>query len=352
MPADAQGPFLERLDAEARGLLLSVARQVSFLKGAQLVRHGEPAHGAWLLREGSAEAAVLMPGGESLIVAQLAAGSVFGEMALLDHGACTATVMATANVDGWFVERNDFRALVAQRHPAALRIQHAITLILAGKLRQLNAKVLACPSAEDRPARDAGATGDPLESAVRSTRAAFDWRSFLPRLATFEGFDAGEIDDVAAAGRLVELPRGAPVFLAGQPAGASFLVVRGAVEVVARHAPFERRLAVLGPGQLFGFMSMLEGLPHGVACYAREPALLLEITRPGFEALYMGGDPVSTKLHRAVHRSLLGSLAQTNRRLTRLISELRLSLAHEQHAGLSAAYHGQLVAGEQAPGRP
>jgi CRP-like cAMP-binding protein len=346
MSADAQGPFLERLDAEARDLLLSVARQVSFMKGARLVRHGEPARGAWLLREGLAEAVVMMPGGEALTVAQLAAGSVFGEMALLDHGACTATVSAVANVDGWFVDRDDFRALVAQRHPAALRIQHAITLVLSDKLRQLNAKVLACPSAEDRPARDAGMAGDPLEGVARSMRAAFDWRSFLSRLPMFEGFDANEVGDVADSGSLVERPRGAPVFVAGQQAGASFLIVRGAVEVIGRHGPFERRLAVLGPGQLFGFMSMLEGQPHGVSCYARESALLLELTRPRFEALYMGTNPIATKLHRAVHRNLLGSLAQTNRRLTRLISQLRLSAALEQHAELSAAYHGQLVAGE------
>jgi CRP/FNR family transcriptional regulator len=131
------------------------------------------------------------------------------------------------------------------------------------------------------------------------------------------------------------------VFLAGQAAAAAFLIVRGAVEVVGRHGGSERRLAVLGPGQLFGFMSMLEGLPHGVSCYARESALLLELVRPRFEALYLNPDPVATKMHRAVHRNLLGSLAQTNRRLTRLISQLRLSAAH---AELSAAYHGQLVA--------
>jgi CRP-like cAMP-binding protein len=89
---------------------------------------------------------------------------------------------------------------------------------------------------------------------------------------------------------------------------------------------------------------MLEGLPHGVSCYARESALLLELTRPRFEALYLGAGPVATKLHRTVHRSLLGSLAQTNRRLTRLISQLRLAAAHGQHAELAAAYHGQLVA--------
>ena len=111
-------PFLERLDAEARDLLLSVARQVSFMQGSQLVRHGDPARGAWLLREGSAEAVVTLPGGDSLSVAQLGAGGVFGEMALIDHGTCTATVVAKGNVDGWFVERDDFRALVASRDAA------------------------------------------------------------------------------------------------------------------------------------------------------------------------------------------------------------------------------------------
>ena len=338
-------PFLDRLDPEARQLLLSVARQVSFMKGAQLVRHGEPARGAWLVREGSAEAVVTLPGGESLAVAQLRAGSVFGEMALLVHGACTATVSATANLDGWFVEREDFRALVAQRHPAALRIQHAITLILSDKLRQLNARVLACASPEDRPARMEHAARDPLEGIPRSRHARFDWRGFLSRLALFEGFDESEIDEVAGRGKLVELPRGAAVFVAGQEAAASFLVVRGAAEMVARGSAMERRVAVLGPGQLFGFMSMLEDLAHGVSAYAREPALLLEITKPRFESLYMQAGPVATRLHRAIHRSLLGSLAQTNRRLTRLISQTRFGARTGESAALSAVYHGQIVAG-------
>ncbi len=43
MTALLPSPFLDRLDAEARELLLSVARQVSFMKGAQLVRpNGRP----------------------------------------------------------------------------------------------------------------------------------------------------------------------------------------------------------------------------------------------------------------------------------------------------------------------
>ena len=344
MSAIAPRPFLDRLDPEARALLMSVARQVSFMKGAQLVRHGDPAKGAWLLREGSAEAMVTLPGGDTLSVALLEAGSVFGEMALLDQGACTATVSANVNLDGWFVDREDFRALVAQRHPAALRIQHAITLILADKLRHLNARVLACASVEDRPAREEGATLDPLEGVARSRHTRFDWRGFLPRLALFEGFEQGEIDEVAAPGKLVELPRGAAVFLVGQPASSSFLIVRGAAEMIARRGVTERRIAVLGPGQLFGFMSMLEGLAHGVSGYAREPSVLLEISKASFESVYLQAGPVATKLHRALQRSLLGSLAQTNRRLTRLISQTRIGPQTIESAALSAAYHGQLVA--------
>jgi len=345
MPGNFPAPFLERLDAEARELLLSVARQVSFVKGSQLVRHGEPARGAWLLREGSAEAFVTLPGGEALSVAKLGAGSVFGEMALFDQGSCTATVSASVNLDGWFVDRDDFRALVAQRHPAALRIQHAITLILSDKLRHLNARVLACASDEDRLARAEDPSRDPLEGMPRSRHARFDWRGFLPRLALFEGFDPSEIDEVAGLGKLVDLPRGAAVFVTGQAAGASYLVVRGAAEMIARRDDVERRVAILGPGQLFGFMSMLEGLAHGVSAYAREEALLLEIPKARFEPAYMQAGPVATKLHRALQRSLLGSLAQTNRRLTRLISLARSGARAAEGASLTAAYHGQLVAG-------
>ena len=351
MPTAASVSFFDRLDVEAREALLSVARQVSFVKGARMVRHGEHARGAWILREGAAEASVMLPGGEPLTVGRFGSGSVFGEMALLNHGTCTATVTATSNLDGWFVERDDFRALVAQRSAVALRIQRTITLVLAEKLRELNAQVLACESPEDRPARAEDPSIDPIADAVRSRQTNFSWRDYLPRLPLFEGLDELEIDEVVAEGRLVDLARDAAVFVAGGKAEAAFVVVRGAVEVAARRGRLQRRIAVLGPGQLFGFMSLLEERPHGVSAYARETLLLLELPRPGFESLYMGNGSVAAKLHRAVQSSLLTSLGQTNRQLTRLISLGRLAdtAGRREFASdsgvLSAAYHGQIVTG-------
>jgi len=335
--------FLERLDGEARDLLLAVARPVSHAKGERLMRHNDPSHGAFIVKDGAAEATVRLPGGEILSVARFGAGAVFGEMALVERGTCTATVAATEKITGWFIERDDFRSLVAQRVPAALRIQHALALVLSDKLRELNAKVLEVAAAEDKPARKSNGH-DPLGHVTRHKKASFDFAPFLPHLPIFEGFDAAEIAEVTNVAHVLELPRGHKVFSIGQPSTAVFIVVRGAVKIRAHHAHRERRMAILGPGQLLGYMSLLEKIPHGSDAVVREDALLLEIPAKDFESLYFGNSAASTKLHRVIQKSLLLSLGHTNRHLTRLISQAKLRGAEKEGIELEKAYGGQITA--------
>jgi CRP-like cAMP-binding protein len=344
-PGDAHKAFLERLDDAARNLLLSVARPVSFARGARLVRAGEDARGAYVLREGAAEASVVLPGGERLVVAKLGPGNLFGEMALFERGTTTATVSATAGVEAWFLDRDDFRALAAQRTLEAQALQHALTLVLMGKLRAINARVMEAAAPEDRPAARREAP-DPLAGVKRPRKAPFDAKPFFALLPVFEGFDETEIAEVLEASTWLELPRGHDVFCVGQPADAAFIVLRGAVEIIASHARRERRMALFGPGQLLGYMSLLEGGAHGSTARVREQALLLEIPRASFEALYFGTRPASAKLHRAIQRSLLASLGQTNRHLTRLISLARLRGAEKEGDRLETALGGQIVSAE------
>jgi len=335
--------FLDRLDSEARDLLLAVARPITHAKGERLIRYGDPSRGAYLLKDGSCEATVLLPGGEKLTVAKLDAGGVFGEMALVERGTCTATVTATTKLNGWFIERDDFRSLVAQRVPAALRVQHALTLALSDKLRQLNAKVLEIAAPEDRPKAAAAPAADPLAKVKRTKKAEFEVRPFLPHLPIFEGFDAAEIDEILAAGGLLELPRGHAVFFHGQASSAVYIVIRGAVEIRARHDARERRMAVLGPGQILGYMSALEKGSHGSDAAVCEEALLLEIAGKDFERIYFGSSPASSKLRRAIQGTLLVSLGQTNRHLIRLISLARLRSADEESEALERVLASQIV---------
>ena len=340
--------FLETLDPESRDLLLSVASPVSYVAGTMLVRHGEAARGAYLLRLGTAEATVTLPGGERLAVGKLEAGGIFGEMALVEAGTCMATIRATSHVDGWFIANEDFRALASQRHPAAIRVQHALTLALAEKLGALNAQLLACPAPEDRPARPVRTGIDPLASVERVRRATFAAEAFLPRLPFFERFSAAEIDEVAAAATYVELPRGHAIFAAGAPAANAFVVVRGAAEIISIAGERERRIAIAGPGQLLGYVGVLRERAHASHAFAREATVLLDFPADTFREIYFGASRASALLRHGVQRSLLGALERTNRSLSRLLSQGKLAASAREGRQLEKALRERLA--ETAPG--
>jgi len=316
---------------------------VSYLAGARLVRQGEGSRGAFLLRTGEVEAQVALPGGGMLTVARLRDGDVFGEMALIDNGVCSASVVARTNVDGWFIERGDFRALVASRDQAALEAQRAITKLLAEKLRALNAKVEERAAAEIFPLKKYEA-----QDSSGNKKPGFDWRAFLPILPFFEGFDDYEIEDLVAGAVARELPRGATLFAAGQPADACYLVVRGAVEVLHQREGKERRIALAGPGELVGYLAVIEGQSqpkggrHTASARVRESACVLELSAERFLAHYNGESGTAVRLQHAIHRNLLRSLGRTNTQLTRLITHARLAERGDEARELETALHGQI----------
>jgi CRP/FNR family transcriptional regulator, cyclic AMP receptor protein len=331
------------LDSAVTEALRRIARTASFATGEALMRQGEAARGAFLLESGEVEAQVALPGGGELPVARIGPGSLLGEMALLEQGIVSATVVAQSPVLAQFIERDDFRALVKQRDAAVFKVQHAVTMVLVEKLRALNARVLACDVPEDLADVDEPA-GDPLAGVPRSAGASFDYRRFLPILPIFREFTGEDIERVAARAGLLELPRGHAILRAGEPVGASWIIVRGAVEVSARSGTRRRRIAILGPGQWLGAMSQLGGGAHGASAVARENSLLLEIGRAEFDALYRAGDATSAKIQHAIHASLLQSLRRTNNQLSRLISQARIRgrRGAVRVEDLQSALYGQL----------
>ena len=318
--------------------LLGLAHAMHFARGARLVRQGEASRGAFLVRSGRVAAQVAMPGGGTLAVAELGEGEVFGEMALIERGVCSATVVALTDVEALFIEREEFRAMVASRDGAALETQRAITRVLAAKLRALNAKVREHPAEEDRPPREV-----PAVDLTASTEPSFDWRGFLPVLRFFEGFDERDIAGILAIARPMELARGMWLFAAGQPADRCFVVVRGAVEVLSRLGGLERRVTLAGPGELVGYLAVLERAKHAASARVRETAVLLEFPGEAFIATYEGESRLAVKLQHAIHRSLLRSLARTNNQLSRLISAARLRGADAEGRALEKARGSQVV---------
>jgi CRP-like cAMP-binding protein len=307
--------------SEIEGVLCACER-VRFEPGASLMRQGQPADSAFILESGAADVMTRLPGGGEAGVATLGPGSVIGEMALLDSGLRSATVVAREPVAGYFLERDGFHMMLAQRNRAAFTIQGRITRTLCRRLRELNARIVASDAPESvAPAADA--TGVSPGTPQRG-RSSFDYRAFLPVLPLFRSFSTAEIETFSGLVEVLELGRGQLLFRQGEAAAAFYVVVRGAVEITGAQNGLRHRVGVLGPGRLCGVNALIEGRPRSLSAVARERATLLEIGKAAFDRLFTGDDRVAAKFQNAINHELLQSLARTNNHLTRLISQSRI----------------------------
>ena len=305
--------------AEIEGILC-ISRYVAFAPGTYLMRQGKAADGVFIVESGTAEVMTALPGGGELTLASANAGSVLGEMALLEAGVRSATVIARTPVEGYWIDREGFRMLLAQRNPAVFTMQGHITLSLCRKLRELNASIVASEPPTDNARTPAGRAAPPVERGS----CHFDYRAFLPLLPVFRGLDAEDVEEMTAHAAVLEAPRGAVLAEQGTASTACYIVVRGAIEVSAQHGPGRHRIGILGPGRLCGHMGLLDGVLHTTTLAAREHSTVLEMAKPEFERLYNGCERINAKFRDAINRNLLEALAHTNNHLTRLISQARI----------------------------
>jgi CRP/FNR family cyclic AMP-dependent transcriptional regulator len=98
-------------------------------------------------------------------------------------------------------------------------------------------------------------------------------------------------DDVLshlASTLVVETPEpGQVLFREGDPAAAMYVVMSGEVEVLKRsRSGVEARVAVLGPSDWFGEMSIVDIQPRSATVRALAPGRLVRITPSELDALY------------------------------------------------------------------
>ncbi len=322
-------PLFAGLDPRELEDFLRIFRRASFDMDACLVRQGQQADSAFILESGAAEVVTALPGGGQAVVAELGPGSVLGEMALLDSGVRSATVIARVPTTGYLVERDSFRTLLAQCSPAVFKVQRCITLTLCQRLRALNARIVASsvPGNGSVPPHTAVAAAQtPL---AQRSQCAFDYRAFLPMLPVFRRFSAEDIDALTAQAEVFDLPRGQTIFNEGDASLACYIVVRGAIEITAAADGRRRRIGILGPGRLCGVLALIDGQPHSMTALAREHATLMEIERAAFARIYDDHTQLAARFHDAINQELLQALARTNNHLTRLISQARIRARHD-----------------------
>jgi|SRR5688572_16104118 len=109
----------------------------------------------------------------------------------------------------------------------------------------------------------------------------------LRNIGLFGALPERVLEDLAAELLVVELPAGTYVFREGEAASCMFVLVQGDVEVLKKsRGGLDSRVAVLGPGDWFGEMSIIDVQPRSATVLTVSPTRLVKITAADLDRLY------------------------------------------------------------------
>ncbi len=123
----AEVPLFAELSGRQRRKVASLARIRRFTDGAPLVRVGQAAAALYVVLDG--KVSVRRPGSRALT---LGIGSIVGELALLDGGTRTATVVAQGDVVTLAIPASRFRTLLRSEPTIAIGIAEELARRLRG----------------------------------------------------------------------------------------------------------------------------------------------------------------------------------------------------------------------------
>jgi len=119
--------LFELLSDEDREALAAVVDSIHVPGGQTLFEAGHPGESLFVVRSGEVELFIRDNTGQKIVLTNAIEGDLFGELALLDRGARTATAIALADSELLELDRDDL-LLLFQRHPdSAVSMLAAVT---------------------------------------------------------------------------------------------------------------------------------------------------------------------------------------------------------------------------------
>ncbi|MFM8305171.1 MAG: cyclic nucleotide-binding domain-containing protein [Actinomycetota bacterium] len=124
--------FSECTDGELERIA-ALVRVAQVPAGQVVVREGDPGSEFYIIASGTARVTV----GDDRAVADVGAGSFFGEMALLDGGERVATVTAATELDLLVLDRREFNDMLAVAMPT---VAPKLLTVVGRRIRELEAR--------------------------------------------------------------------------------------------------------------------------------------------------------------------------------------------------------------------
>ncbi len=278
--------------------------------GDVLWREGDAAQAMLLIIDGRVSVSLPLPGGRTVELTSLGPGEMLGEVPLLDGGRHFGTASVTEPATLLMLGRADFAALLSRRHPTAFALKRRIARVACARLR-IHLAGLAATLGDDPPATAP-------EPNVELEFCGPPDSGYIRRMATFREFDSLALWGFLTAGRYARCAAGRTLIAEGSASDACYVTINGAVEKVITRGDRRIRVGLAGPGQAFGYESLVDGGQSPVTASTRERTLLLVLPREPFERLFHGETAGSHVFLDVIHRDLVAALRQAVRPHARL----------------------------------
>jgi CRP-like cAMP-binding protein len=148
-----------------------------------------------------------------------------------------------------------------------------------------------------------------------------DIASVLFSSPRFKDFHAQDVADLSAALAPRALAGSEVLFKEGDPATEAYVIASGHL-ALTRNDRTGRPLPVvrLGPGEVLGFMALVENRPRSATATAEGPAQVLVLPRAAFMLLYESKAPISLRFQRLIGRLLAEDVREvTNRVVAKML---------------------------------
>jgi CRP-like cAMP-binding protein len=139
--------------------------------------------------------------------------------------------------------------------------------------------------------------------------------SHLAKYSPFRTFDGNDLQALGTVGEEKIVKKDDLIFDEDSQGDSMYIIKTGAVKILKKVKNHENTIAVLNPGEFFGEMALLDGLPRSAAVRATSDAELFMITQEGYQRLRREKPHTALKLMDIIIKVLSNRLRQANKNL-------------------------------------
>ena len=130
----AEVPMFELMDEQERASLCNLLETAHFDKGDTLFKFGDAGDCMYIVRHGAIQVYVENYEGEKIILRQMEAGDIVGDISMFDGGPRTATAVAVEDTEALSLDRDGLLELVSKHPHAAIDL----LTVMGRRLRDTN----------------------------------------------------------------------------------------------------------------------------------------------------------------------------------------------------------------------